>query len=75
MCEGEESHKVDRMPPKEMRKDVIVDLVKNILEKANLTEIKGKRKVTKWGDESDEEDESQIGETTRKGKEVEMDKY
>ena len=44
MFEEEDSQEVDSIPPKAMRKGVIVDLVKESLAKANLTEPKSKKK-------------------------------
>ena len=60
MLDVEDSQEVENMPPKEMRKAAIVDLVKEVLAKDNLIELKSKKRITKWGDESEEEEETQI---------------
>ena len=62
------------MPPKAMSKSSILDLVMEVLAKANLTEPKSKKRIIKWDDESEEEDETQMGESFDKGRGVEMDK-
>lgn len=63
------------MPPKAMRKGAIVDLVKDLLAKSNQVETKSKKKITEWGDESDEEDEEGlIGEIADSKEEVDQDK-
>lgn len=62
------------MPPKAMRKGAILDLVKDLLAKANKTKIKSKKKITEWGDESEEDDDSQTGETSDRGKDPKMEK-
>ena len=61
------------MPPREMRKGAIVELVKDLLAKANQEDTKSKKKIIEWGDESDEEDEEVlIGETIEIKEEVEQ---
>ena len=52
-----------------------MELVNELLAKASLSETKRNKKITKWGDESDEEDGSLIGETSKsKDPEVDQDK-
>ena len=57
-----------------MRKGAIVDLVKEVLAKANLKKTKSKNKIIEWGDKSEKEDLTQTWETSNKGKGVEMEK-
>ena len=57
-----------------MRKVVTVDLVKDLLTKANWVETKTKKRIIEWGDESNEEDEDLTGETSESKEEVDQDK-
>ena len=67
------------MPPKTMNRDAIVELVQVLLKKANVSECKSKKRVTKWGNESEDEEEmvqiEEIGESSKSGKKEVMDKY
>lgn len=74
MLDMEENQEVKNMPSKEMRKGSIVDLAKDLLAKANQVDSKSKKKITEWGDESEEDDDSQIGEKSERGKDLEVDK-
>ena len=55
-----------------MRKGAIVDLVKDLVAKANLVEEKSKNKFTEWGDGSKEEHESLTRDTSNEEKGVVM---
>ena len=52
-----------------------MDLVRDLLAKSNQEDTKRKKRIIEWGDESDEEDEGLVGETTiSKDLEVDRDK-
>ena len=61
------------MPSKEMRKGAIVDLVKDLLHKTIQEYPRSKKRITEWGDESEEEDESLTWETSDRGKDPQVD--
>lgn len=68
MSNKEDNQEVDSMQPKAMGKCAIMDLVKDLLAKANQAEPKSKKGIIEWGDESEEKDESLSRETSDKGK-------
>lgn len=71
--EIEEGEEVDSIPSKAMSKNAIVELVNELLSKENQSEIKSKKNITEWGDESDGEDETEVGESSDPSKAL-MDK-
>lgn len=58
MLDEEDSQELQNMPPKAMRKNAIMELVNELLDKSNQSDTKSKKNVTEWGDESEEEDET-----------------